>query len=228
MNLTVLYDNEALEGFKKGWGFSCLVEHRGRKILFDTGWDGRKLMYNMKKAGIRKEDIDIIVLSHDHWDHIGGLTRVLHPKADVYLPCSFSKRLKKEISEQAHLHEVEGPVEVMEGIYMTGQLGERTREQAMAVDTGNGILVITGCAHPGLNVLMDAAGRFGRVTGVMGGFHDFDKLDRLGGLDMIVPCHCTERKKEIIMRFPDRARTCSAGQIISLDRGKMEGSGSHH
>ncbi|MBN1389839.1 MAG: MBL fold metallo-hydrolase [Candidatus Thermoplasmatota archaeon] len=215
MELTILYDNEALEGFRKGWGFSCLVEHRERKILFDTGWDGRKLTYNMKKAGIRKEDIDIIVLSHDHWDHIGGLTRVLYPGVEVYVPAFFSKRLKNEISEQARLHEVEGPVEVMEGIYLTGQLGERTREQAMAVDTGKGLLVITGCSHPGLDVMIDGAGRFGRVTGVLGGFHGFSDIEKLKDLTFIAPCHCTERKKEILERFGKQARTCGSGQKMN-------------
>lgn len=211
MKLTVLYDNEALEGFRKGWGFSCLIEHVGKKILFDTGWDGRKLIYNMKKAGINKGDLDVIALSHNHWDHIGGLTRVLHPGVEVYVPMSFSKRLKKEISKEVLLHEVEGPVRIMEGIHLTGELGAAVKEQAMAVDMGKGLLVITGCAHPGLDVLMDAANIFGRVTGVMGGFHDFDEIDSLGGLDMIVPCHCTKRKELILNQFPEKSIACATG-----------------
>ncbi|MDG6225525.1 MAG: MBL fold metallo-hydrolase [Candidatus Thermoplasmatota archaeon] len=216
MKLTVLYDNEALEGFKKGWGFSCLIEKGGKRILFDTGWDGKKLLYNMKKAGIRKEDIDIIVLSHDHWDHIGGLTRVLHPKAEVYLPGSFSKRLKKEISEQARLHEVNGPEEVLEGVHLTGELGSRIKEQAIAIDTGNGLLVITGCAHPGLEEIVRAAGSFGKVTGVMGGFHGFNEIELLDDLDMISPCHCTEEKIGILERYPEKAMQCGSGLSMDL------------
>ncbi len=217
MKLTVLYDNEALEGFKKGWGFSCLIEQGVKKILFDTGWDGRKLLYNMKKAGVRKEDLDIIVLSHDHWDHIGGLTRVLHPKAEVYLPASFSKRLKKEISEEAVLHEVNGPVEVLKGVYLTGELGERTKEQALVVGTDEGLVVITGCSHPGLDVILRTAGRFGKVRMAIGGFHGFDKLEEINGLSRIFPCHCTERKEEMLARFPSIARKCGAGMTIGSD-----------
>jgi 7,8-dihydropterin-6-yl-methyl-4-(beta-D-ribofuranosyl)aminobenzene 5'-phosphate synthase len=216
MKLTVLYDNEAIEGFKKGWGFSCLIEQGGKKILFDTGWDGKKLLHNMKKAGIRKEDLDIIVLSHDHWDHIGGLTRVLHPKAEVYLPASFSMRLKNEISKEARLQEVSGPMEIMEGIYLTGELGTKVKEQALVVNTGNGLLVITGCAHPGLDVILRSAGSFGNVTGAMGGFHDFGELDRLNALSLIVTCHCTKRKNEIAQLFPQSVRPCSAGSVFDF------------
>jgi len=216
MKVTVLYDNEAMEGFRKGWGFSCLIEHGEKRILFDTGWDGRKLMYNMKKAGVKKEDLDVIVLSHDHWDHIGGLTRVLHPKADVYLPMAFSKRLKREISEQAILHEVDGPEEIIDGVYLTGELGDRTKEQALVVRTEGGLMVITGCSHPGLDVILRYAGQFGKLRGVMGGFHGFDKIGDLEGLSLILPCHCTERKKEILERFPSNARKCAAGMDLRL------------
>jgi len=37
MDIKILFDNEALDGFKKGWGFSCLIETAEKKILFDTG-----------------------------------------------------------------------------------------------------------------------------------------------------------------------------------------------
>lgn len=40
MKLKILYDNEAKPGFEKSWGFSCLVELKDEKLLFDTGWDG--------------------------------------------------------------------------------------------------------------------------------------------------------------------------------------------
>jgi 7,8-dihydropterin-6-yl-methyl-4-(beta-D-ribofuranosyl)aminobenzene 5'-phosphate synthase len=192
MKITILYDNEAEKGFKSGWGFSCLVEHDG--------------------------SIDIIVLSHNHRDHIGGLSQVIHPEVDVYLPGSFSKRLKNEISKKATVHEVSGPLKIMEGVHLTGELGSDIKEQSMAVETGSGLLVITGCAHPGLDVIMEAAGKLGRVTGILGGFHGFDRLERLDDLDLIIPCHCTDRKKEIIERFPDKVRTCAAGTTFHLNR----------
>ena len=84
MRLKILYDNESEEGFISGWGFSCLIETGKRTILFDTGWDGNILLHNMDKLGVIREEIDTIVISHEHWDHLGGLTYLLHPEVDVY------------------------------------------------------------------------------------------------------------------------------------------------
>ncbi len=61
------------------YGFSALIEdlERGTKILFDTGSSGLALEYNMKQLGLDPRDIDFIVLSHRHYDHTGGLKRIL-------------------------------------------------------------------------------------------------------------------------------------------------------
>ena len=72
MKITIVYDNNAQEGLKCGWGFSCLIETGTNNILFDTGWDGHLLLENMEKLGIDPQIIDTLVLSHQHWDHIGG------------------------------------------------------------------------------------------------------------------------------------------------------------
>ena len=74
MELKILYDNEAMEGFRSGFGFSCFVEEK--KILFDTGGDMGTLLFNMRKFMINPREIDKIVLSHEHEDHTGGI-RVL-------------------------------------------------------------------------------------------------------------------------------------------------------
>jgi len=73
MKLKIAYDNKAKPGFKEGWGFSCLIEMEDEKILFDTGWDGNILLSNMEKFGIRPAEIKRAIISHDHWDHAGGL-----------------------------------------------------------------------------------------------------------------------------------------------------------
>lgn len=216
MKLTILYDNEAMDGFRKGWGFSCLIEHNDRKILFDTGWDGGDLLFNMDRLGIAKDDFDIIVLSHDHWDHIGGLTSVIHSGADVHVPASFSRRLKGEISRKAALHEVVEAGEIMKGVYTTGELGSNIKEQSLALRTEDGIVVLTGCAHPGLDAIMDASAQFGKLHGAIGGFHGFDRFEHLEKLAVIAPCHCTAQKKQIEKRFSERIMHCGAGQCIIL------------
>ena len=97
MKLKILYDNKARECFKPAWGFSCLVE-ADEKILFDTGWDGNLLLYNMRRFDINPGDIDKVVISHDHWDHAGGLSYILNEigNVEVFVLKSFSMRLKRE------------------------------------------------------------------------------------------------------------------------------------
>ncbi|KAF5436411.1 7,8-dihydropterin-6-yl-methyl-4-(beta-D-ribofuranosyl)aminobenzene 5'-phosphate synthase, partial [Candidatus Methanophagaceae archaeon] len=64
MKLRIVYDNEAKEGLKCDWGFSCLIETGNRKLLFDTGASGAILSQNMGQLGIEKEELEFIVLSH--------------------------------------------------------------------------------------------------------------------------------------------------------------------
>jgi 7,8-dihydropterin-6-yl-methyl-4-(beta-D-ribofuranosyl)aminobenzene 5'-phosphate synthase len=46
VKLTIVYDNEVFQkGLRSDWGFSCLIEIEGRKILFDTGADGKILLH---------------------------------------------------------------------------------------------------------------------------------------------------------------------------------------
>lgn len=213
MRITITYDNELhVPELKSGWGFSCLIENE-KKVLFDTGWDGTILLSNMKALGANPRDIDVVVLSHDHWDHIGGLAWLLgtNPDVDVYVPSSFSKRLKNEIASKAKLIEVDGSAKISDRIYTTGELGTSIKEQSLVLKTKKGIIVITGCAHPGLSTILDKASSFGHVYGVIGGFHGFDDYDLLNDTSLIVPCHCTAHKSEIARGFPDTCETDGAG-----------------
>ncbi len=212
MKIKVIYDNEAYRGMKSGWGFSCLVENE-RKVLFDTGWYGSILLSNMKALDIDPKDIEIIVLSHDHWDHIGGLTWMLdlNPDVKVYAPHSFSKSLKGEIASKAKLIEVDGSVRICECVYTTGVLGTTTKEQSLLLEIKEGLIVITGCAHPGLSVILDRASSIGHVYGITGGFHGFDDYDLLKDMALIIPCHCTVHKSEIARLFPETFETNGAG-----------------
>lgn len=108
MNIRILYNHKVKNGFKAGWGFSCLLETIQDKILFDTGWNGDILLHNMKIADINPEEIDKIVISHDHWDHIGGLNHILKygKKPEVYVPQSASYNLKNEIKRFTNITEI--------------------------------------------------------------------------------------------------------------------------
>jgi len=218
MRLRIVYDNEAKEGLESDWGFSCLIEAE-EKILFDTGASGEILSRNMQRLGIRREDIEIIVLSHDHWDHIGGLDAVLHPDVAVYVPSSFTRGTKGGIEKKAKaVVEVSGPADIVPGVHTTGELGIGIKEQSLVLETkgGRSVVVLTGCAHPGLENILEAGKVFGELYGAIGGFHGFGKLERLEELKMIAPCHCTVHKEEIMRMYPEKAVRCGAGEIIEI------------
>jgi len=76
VRVTTLSDNIAREGFEAEWGFSLLVEADGNRLLFDTG-ASPLTVGNALKAGANLAGIGLIVLSHGHYDHTGGLLAVL-------------------------------------------------------------------------------------------------------------------------------------------------------
>jgi 7,8-dihydropterin-6-yl-methyl-4-(beta-D-ribofuranosyl)aminobenzene 5'-phosphate synthase len=200
MKITIVYDNEANPGLKSGWGFSCLIEGK-EKILFDTGDDGEKLIYNLRRLNIQPESIAAVAISHDHWDHTGGLKEFLrlNNNAKVFHPKSFSK-----------------PTEISPGVHSTGALGGLIKEQSLVVNTEKGNLVITGCAHPGLENIIEKAGYLGEIYGVVGGFHGFSELEKLKNVELIAPCHCTQYKQEIKEKYPAQFGEIRAGSIIEI------------
>ena len=82
--ITILYDAFGDDAaMKKDWGFSALVEVAGKRILFDTGNDRDIFAANVKAKNIDLTNLDFVVLSHRHSDHMAGLSHVLsvNPKA---------------------------------------------------------------------------------------------------------------------------------------------------
>jgi len=123
-----------------------------KTILFDTGGEGKILLANMRKLGIDPRGIHIVVLSHSHGDHTGGLHALLRQNRNVivYALASFPAGIKRIIEQSgARLIEVKGPCEICRGIRSTGEIGGAIKEQSLAIDTKEGITVITGCAHVG-------------------------------------------------------------------------------
>ena len=195
---------------KAGWGFSSLIETaKAPSILFDTGGDSPTLLHNMKELGIDARRIGIIVISHTHGDHTGGLRGMLevNKEAEIYVPASFWGTIPgRKVTTVAE------PLQISEGAFSTGEL--KGIEQSLAIRTDKGILVVVGCSHPGLGEIMDAASRFGKVYGVIGGFHGFRDFNRLSGLSLIGPCHCTQYKSEILELFPQQCVRCGAGLVL--------------
>jgi 7,8-dihydropterin-6-yl-methyl-4-(beta-D-ribofuranosyl)aminobenzene 5'-phosphate synthase len=216
MKLKIAYDNEAKPGFEKGWGFSCLIELEDEKILFDTGWDGNVLLSNLEKLGVRPEEIKRVVISHAHWDHLGGLPHIRRQDLQVYVPQSFSKRLRGELASRFDLHEVKDAQQIREGVWTTGELGKGIKEQALVLKTSKGLVVVVGCSHPGVRNIFSVASKFGKIWGVVGGMHGFDDYALLEGLDLIVPTHCTANKRKIAELFPEAYVEGKAGLEIVI------------
>ena len=55
------------------WGYSALVEADGHKILYDTGASPDLVLQNARALHVDLSDVEDVVLSHNHWDHVGGL-----------------------------------------------------------------------------------------------------------------------------------------------------------
>lgn len=216
MNLKIVYDNEAKPGFERGWGFSCVVELEDDRILFDTGWDGRVLLSNLKNFGIYPGNIGGVVLSHAHWDHIGGLSHVRRKGMEAYVPHSFSKHLREELDDRLSLHEVKSPQKICEGVWTTGELGNEIKEQSLVLETEEGLVVLVGCSHPEVRKILSAASEFGEVKGIVGGLHGFEDYEVLEDLDPVVATHCTQNKRRISKLFPEKYVEGGAGLEINL------------
>ena len=206
MTLTVVYDNHSYDSrLRTSWGFSCLIELDETTLLFDTGGDGGALLYNMSALGLDPLEIDLLVLSHIHGDHTGGLGGVLATgvRPLVYMPRSFPVGFKDQVRSLSEVREVSDATTIMDGVYSTGELGSDIIEQSLVLNTSEGLVVITGCAHPGIVSIVSRAKELydDEIYLVMGGFHLGGKsrgelesiiaeLRRLG-VQRVAPSHCT-------------------------------------
>ena len=213
MKITIVYDNcPAKAGLMTSWGFAALVETEGAApLLFDTGADGATLLYNMKQLAIDPRGIGVIVISHAHSDHTGGLSDILeiNKNAEIYVPGSTVVRLpgRKVVL-------VSQPVQISEAVFSTGEL--QGTEQSLTIKTTKGIVVVAGCSHPGVAEILHAASYHGKICGIIGGLHGFSDFNQLEGLSLICPCHCTEYKLELRRLFPEQCVQCGAGLELEL------------
>ncbi len=214
--LTTVYDNyQHRQGLRTGWGFSCLIETERETILFDTGADSGTLLGNMEKLGKDPEGIGKIVLSHAHGDHTGGLEGVLriNPRAIVYTPSSFPDGFSEDVkSYGAETVKAGSPEKISEGISTTGELGSGIKEQSLVINSPEGLVVMTGCAHPGIVRIIREVKRMaeGEIYLVMGGFHLDGESDlelsriirsfREMGVRKAAPCHCSGQRARELFR----------------------------
>jgi len=108
MNLTVLSEVKAMDGFGSEHGLSFLIEADQKKILFDTGASDL-FMESALKLGINLDEVDSVVLSHGHWDHGNGL-KYMEGKPLFCHPGCFVKRYRKSGQEYLGLSLSEGEI----------------------------------------------------------------------------------------------------------------------
>ena len=212
MKITIIFDNTTIDTtLQPSWGFAALIEVDDRKILFDTGNDGDILMSNMKKLYINPAEIDEVFISHNHYDHIGGLSSFLSQNNNVTLYAPPSLRGIHNVKE---LIRVDEPLELHENIYSTGELANI--EQSLIVKTNKGLVIILGCSHPGIGLILETAKQFGEPYAMIGGFHGFKKYELLEPLTLVCPTHCTQHIKEIKKRYPEKYVEGGVGKMIEI------------
>lgn len=237
VTFTIVYDNNVYgAGLRTSWGFSCWVETDDNTVLFDTGGDGPTLMHNLRELGLDPQEIDVVVLSHAHGDHTGGLGTLLGTgvRPTVYAPASFPEAFKTDVGARTDLVEVRDAATIAPDVLTTGEVGSSLVEQALAVETQEGLVVVTGCAHPGVVQMVRRAKEAadGEIALVMGGFHlggaspgQIERIiaDLRGlGVKRVAPCHCTgdKARQAFVDAFGEDAVLAGVGWSTQFVRGR--------
>lgn len=220
IKITIVYDNTVCKaGLQSDWGFAAVIDVNGHRVLFDAGADGHILMENMKVCEIDPQSIDTVFMSHHHFDHTGGLAAFLHinPQVQVYVPASL-----RGIRHAKEVHHIAEACKLFDSVYSSGEL--MNIEQCMFIETENGVLVIAGCSHPGIDVILTEAKKHGHIYLLFGGFHGFEDFDLLKDIDLVCPTHCTKYVKEIAKIYPQKYIEGGAGRELILPINKESNS----
>ncbi|MHC4941574.1 MAG: MBL fold metallo-hydrolase [Planctomycetota bacterium] len=207
LQITVVFNNEPLRSsLKTEWGFACHIEGLEKEILFDTGGNGELLLSNMRKLGLDPASVDLVMLSHIHGDHVGGLEKLaaVNPDLTICMPKSFPEAFRSMYQEAGfEIIEADQALRLAGNAHSTGELGMAIIEQSLILDTPQGLVIVTGCAHPGIVETLEKTEQIlkRKIHLVMGGFH----LGRASeqeiqtiiarfkdwGVEKVAPTHCT-------------------------------------
>jgi 7,8-dihydropterin-6-yl-methyl-4-(beta-D-ribofuranosyl)aminobenzene 5'-phosphate synthase len=187
----------------------------------------------MGHLGIEPSEVSLVVVSHEHGDYVGGLPVFLdvNPRVTVFVPVAAKRCLNlSQVSPETTIVRVTDVTELCPDIYSTGPLGRRPVEQSLVLDTGQGLVIITGCAHPGVVKIVETVQRhLGKhVAALIGGFHligqEPDEIATIcanlkkAGVTRVGPCHCSgDRAREHFRKeYGDRYINVGVGKQIRL------------
>jgi 7,8-dihydropterin-6-yl-methyl-4-(beta-D-ribofuranosyl)aminobenzene 5'-phosphate synthase len=220
--IKIVYDNICAQpGFLKGFGFSVLIYNNFSKthLLFDTGSKGDILVQNINKFNVKVSEIKKVIISHNHYDHAGGLKEIyrINPDIEIYVPLRDIKSFIKAYPE-AQVQGISDIIEVDKNIFSSGQFGSRfLAEQSLFLKTEMGSLILlVGCSHPGLEQFILKGQTISNIRAVIGGFHGFRDLSFLEGIEFVGACHCTQKIREIKQRFPEQFKDVCVGNSYSF------------
>jgi 7,8-dihydropterin-6-yl-methyl-4-(beta-D-ribofuranosyl)aminobenzene 5'-phosphate synthase len=207
LKFTVVFDNNpCITELQTAWGFACVITGLDETILFDTGADGYILLKNMEKLHIKPETIQTIVLSHEHWDHVGGLELFLqkNPHVKIYLLKSFPEEIKsKARSQGAQVIEVDQSMQICPHVHSSGEIVAAINEQVLIIRSDRGLIIMAGCAHPDIVSIVEKVKTLfaDDILLVLGGWHLGNKsnqelssvLNHFRRLNVryVAPTHCT-------------------------------------
>ena len=267
--ITILYDAFGKDSaMQKDWGYAALVEYGGKRILFDTGNNPEVLARNAKAKSIDLSNLDFVVMSHRHGDHMGGLAYLLkvNPKVKIYapkegfgvygadLPSSFYRKDPSLSSEQryyggappdvmqfgsawpgANFQLVDKTIEIASDIYLISLISDKPgtlelHELSLAIKAPDGMVLVVGCSHPGIDKIVDAASTIDpRIHLIVGGFHlvvasdaDIQKivtaLNETFNVQYVAPGHCTGEPAFTALKraFGDRYLYAGLGTTLAL------------